>query len=108
MLIRTNESVSSLQNKIFNNNAFGTPIYKEKIGDSSVFMVYEEYTFRNGNFMTLSIVIEDKEEFRQVHFVQSGSSRGLFGFDWGAGNSRVNRFIKLLENEHISYEVVKE
>lgn len=108
MVIKTRETVENILYKVFNSNRYGTPIYHSKIEESSLFMVFEEYTLRNGNYMTISIVIEDKENSRYIHHIQAGSSRGFLGFDWGAGSSRTRRLISILDTQEISYEIISE
>ena len=108
MLIKVQENIQTIQHIIFSNDRFGTPKYKERIGSSAIFMVYEEYTIANGNYMTVSIVLEELDFGCYIHFVQGGSSRGLFGFDWGSGRRREQRLIRVLDENNIQYEIVKE
>lgn len=108
MLIKTNASIEFLQKKIFSNERYGVPKYQSKIEPNSLFIVFENFTLTNSNYMTISIVLEDKGENRFIHFVQAGASSGIFGFDWGAGHRRQQQFIKSLKEENITFEILKE
>lgn len=108
MLIQTNESSSDLLDNVFKTGLFGDVKYSSIIGRNSQFIVFEDYTFANGNYMTISIIIEDKEEYRLIHFVEGGSARGIFRFDWGAGHKRKQRLLKALKENGISYKILEE
>ena len=108
MIVRVEGNARYVCEKVFRNNNYGVPKHSQKLSDGSYFIVYENFTFRNGNYMTLSVLIENKEDHCLIHFVPGGTSRGLFGFDWGAASSREKRFIRILSECGLDFKVLKE
>lgn len=108
MIIKTMQSAQELHQEIFKQQLFGAPKYTAKLEGNSIFYVYEQYTFRNGNYMTISVLLEDKETHRLIHFIPSGASRGLLGFTLGANASRETMLLKLLDLNNYQYEIIEE
>ena len=108
MLIKTKHSVSEIRSKIIDQQNFGTPIHIEDIQGGSRLYVMEQWTLRNANYMTVTILIEEKEEYRLIHYVVSGTSRAIFGFDWGASSSREKKLLSLLETHNFQYQILEQ
>jgi len=85
----------------------GEIIHRSQIDTYSYFIVYEVYSFLNGNRMSISIVIHDKEDYTDVHIVSSGGGNGMiFKFDWGAGASFEEGIKNIFLNAKVHMEVI--
>lgn len=108
MQVWVKENVDTVYNKIFHSTSFGDLIYKSKIEEDSIFLVYEQYTIRNGNYMGISVILEPYKKGCMIHYIASGAARGVLGFDFGVKRDRNRRLCMILENKQMDYEIIKE
>lgn len=109
MRIKAYASTQTLKKILNQFEAFGTPLYESRIGESNEFLVYEPYSIANSNRMSISVVLEEKEGYTLIHFVTAGSSQGwVFKFDWGSASRRKNRLHTALTTNNIKFEVIAE
>lgn len=68
-------------------------------GGESVIGVFEKYSWRNGNRMTMTVLCSPAGKDRsEVFFVAAGAGSGLFGlFDLGAAESFENALLSSIE-----------
>lgn len=65
-------------------------------------VIFEKYYMRASNRASLTVLIQNFSGVTEVTAVPAGSSQGLFfSFDWGAGDSFVNKLIELLSKYQI-------
>lgn len=81
------EAVSHINSAVIDGSITGEKIDEYYINDNAVVLVYEKHYYRAGNRLTLTVVIDDFENFTRVHYVGGGGGQGLFKFDWGASES---------------------
>lgn len=106
MKIKTTTTVEELMKKIFVSPNFGEPLKTVNLDHGYKLIIFEEYTFRGNNYMTITVLIEDKEDYRIIHYVPSGSGSGLLGLDMGAAKSRIRAFPKFFQKADLPYEVI--
>ncbi|XMB85922.1 DUF6054 family protein [Mycoplasmatota bacterium WC44] len=109
MVLKIYGGYDSVVNEITNSNSLGEIVYSKNIDENNTFIVFERYTFRSGNRMTLSIVLCKKDFYVDAHVISSGGGQGMiFNFDWGAGTNYISKFVNVLDNTNIRYETLEE
>lgn len=74
-------------------------VYKRSVGDQEIVVcVIEKFYYRTSNRASLTITLDNLEEFTKVHAVASGGGAGAFmRFDWGAGGNFVESVSRALD-----------
>ncbi|MGL5648109.1 MAG: DUF6054 family protein [Clostridium sp.] len=85
------ETIEILDSEIVGRSFTGERIdYHVVYGDANnkavVILIYEKHYWRAGNRLTLTVTIDNMENFTKIHSVGAGGGEGFFKFDWGAGD----------------------
>jgi hypothetical protein len=59
-------------------------------------LVFEKYYFRTGGRAALTVIMENLRGDNKVRCISAGSAESLISFDWGAGQSFVNKVKDIL------------
>ena len=74
-----------LTNRFFSAERIASHITRPQNGAESVVGVFEKYSWRNSNRMSLTVLCTPYGKGgSEVFYAASGASGGIFGFDWGA------------------------
>ena len=72
-------------------------------GVETVVGVFEKYSWRNSNRMSLTVLCTPYGKGgSEVFYAASGASGGIFGFDWGAAEDFENSVLASIEPYRIS------
>jgi len=109
MHLKVYERGDILRKKIKEGQFRGEIAYEAHLDAYSTFIVYEVFSLLNSNRMTISIVIHDKHDYCDLHFVSKGGGNSfLFKFDWGASKGFDKSILKILDLSNIEYDIIKE
>lgn len=70
-------------------------------GKKCTVLVFEKYFYRVGNYVTLTVVLDNFDGKTRVHAVSGGGGHNLINFDWGASDSFVSKVMDELEEYRI-------
>ena len=105
MKLKIYESLENVRENVINSDRFGNAVYAEWIdGNKGLFVVFENYTWVNKNYMSVSIVAYQKNGYTEFHFVPAGSGGGYLNIDWGSKDRRVGKLFGLLGTLDYHYE----
>lgn len=107
MVVKTVNTMTQIKRDILATLYSDAKIKFQKEIENGFFVVYEEFSIINGNYLTISVVVEDKEFHRIINFIPGGSSQGLFGFDFGSQKRRIQSFVRMLESKNFDYEIIE-
>lgn len=93
-------TVELISDRIINGSFTGELIDRYEINSRDlkkcVVLVFDKHYYRAGNRLTLTVVIDNLENFTRVHYRGGGGGQGLFRFDWGASGSFENIIYNIL------------
>ena len=105
MKLRIYESLENVRENIINSEKFGNAVYAEWIDEKKgFFVVFEQYTWLNKNYMSVSVVAYQRDGYTEFHFVPAGSGAGLLNIDWGSKDRRFGMLFGLLERLNYHYD----
>lgn len=95
------EAVDFIVNRIINDSTDGTLLDKYELmsADNSkcIVMLFEEYYYRVGNRLVLTVTLDNFDGDTRIHYVSGGGGEAL-KFDWGAAKNFENLVPKLLKD----------
>lgn len=68
--------------------------------------IIEEYTLRNGNYMTVTLILYEEDDTVFLHIIGSGASSGLLNIEWGANDSREKKYAQLISSYNLGYKII--
>lgn len=105
MLLRTKATTKELLEQVFVPREFRDPDYKKEL-KNTVFIVYRDWTYRSSNYLSISVLIEDLDEYRDIHYIIGGLPKSMIG-DMGTTTSRQRQLFKALDNNDIAFEILE-
>ncbi len=82
-------------------------IYSMNLTPKSWFGVYEEYTFRVKNYMTVTLALSQVDSDVLLHVVIGGAGSGIFNISYGAENSRYKNVLEVLKKYSVDFELIE-
>lgn len=89
-----------LTGRFFSSEEVTSHITRLPNGESSIVGVFEKYSWRNSNRMTMTVLCSPTGKLCcEVFFAAAGAGNGFFGFDWGAAESFEKALLSSIEDD---------
>ena len=80
----------------------------QELSETSWFSVTEQYTLRNGNYLTITLALQEENDKVILYVVVSGASGGLLKFTFGANKSREKQVLNHITSNGLHFEIIEE
>lgn len=107
MIIKTTATKEEIKSKIFSSKFYKDLQKSLRLKDGTEVFIYNKYTFMANGDHTVTVIIEDYETYRLVHYIISGHKTGLLRIDFSINDSMYYQYSNQISESGIPYEIIE-
>lgn len=92
----TTKSLKELSEELKTNLCSDLVCEEKKLNDKVVLLCFEQYYIRCSNYVSLTVMLVDSEDYQEATIVGFGGGGGWLNISWGANSSFTDKAVKIL------------